>query len=44
MRQRGSINDVIRGSLPFVFAMVALIGMLMVFPDLALWLPRYVMG
>jgi C4-dicarboxylate transporter DctM subunit len=44
MRGRGSINEVIRGSLPFVFAMVALIGLLMAFPDVALWLPRYVMG
>lgn len=44
MRQRGSINDVIRGALPFVLGMVALIAMLMAAPDLALWLPRYVMG
>ena len=44
MRGRGSINEVIRGALPFVFAMVALIGLLMAFPDIALWLPRYVMG
>jgi C4-dicarboxylate transporter, DctM subunit len=44
MRGRGSINEVIRGSLPFVFAMVALIGLLMAAPDIALWLPRYVMG
>jgi C4-dicarboxylate transporter, DctM subunit len=44
MRGRGSINEVIRGSLPFVFAMVALIVLLMAFPDVALWLPRYVMG
>jgi tripartite ATP-independent transporter DctM subunit len=44
MRGRGSINDVIRGSLPFVFAMVLLIGLLMAAPDIALWLPRKVMG
>ena len=44
MRQRGSINEVIRGSLPFVFAMVALIALLMVAPDIALWLPRRIMG
>jgi tripartite ATP-independent transporter DctM subunit len=44
MRGRGSINEVIRGSLPFVFAMVALIGLLMAFPEVALWLPRYFMG
>ena len=44
MRERGSINDVIRGALPFVFAMVALIALLMVAPNVALWLPRYFMG
>jgi tripartite ATP-independent transporter DctM subunit len=44
MRGRGSINEVIGGALPFVFAMVALIGLLMAFPDIALWLPRYIMG
>jgi TRAP-type C4-dicarboxylate transport system permease large subunit len=44
MRARGSIHQVIRGALPFVFAMVALIAMLMAVPDLALWLPRYIMG
>jgi tripartite ATP-independent transporter DctM subunit len=44
MRGRGSINEVIRGALPFVIGMLALIGLLMAFPDIALWLPRYVMG
>jgi tripartite ATP-independent transporter DctM subunit len=44
MRARGSINDVIRGALPFVFAMVMLVASLMAAPDLALWLPRRIMG
>jgi C4-dicarboxylate transporter, DctM subunit len=44
MRGRGSINEVIRGALPFVGAMVVLIGLLMAFPAIALWLPRYIMG
>jgi tripartite ATP-independent transporter DctM subunit len=44
MRGRGSINEVIRGALPFVLAMVVLIGLLMAFPEIALWLPRLVMG
>ena len=44
MRGRGSINEVIRGSLPFVGAMIVLIGLLMAAPEIALWLPRYVMG
>jgi tripartite ATP-independent transporter DctM subunit len=44
MRGRGSINEVIRGSLAFVFAMIVLIALLMAFPNIALWLPRYFMG
>ena len=44
MRQRGSINEVIRGALPFVFAMIALVALLMVAPGVALWMPRYFMG
>jgi C4-dicarboxylate transporter, DctM subunit len=44
IRGRGQIIDVIRGSLPFVSAMLVLIGLLMAFPDIALWLPRMVMG
>jgi tripartite ATP-independent transporter DctM subunit len=44
MRERGSINDVIRGALPFVIAMVALVALLMAAPDVALWLPRRIMG
>jgi C4-dicarboxylate transporter, DctM subunit len=44
MRGRGSINDVIRGAIPFVGAMIVLIALLMAAPDIALWLPRFVMG
>ena len=44
LRERGPIADVIRGALPFVVGMVALIGVLMVVPDVALWLPNWVMG
>jgi tripartite ATP-independent transporter DctM subunit len=44
LRQRGPIGDVIRGALPFVGAMLALIGLLMVWPNVALWLPNLVMG
>jgi C4-dicarboxylate transporter, DctM subunit len=40
LRERGLIADVIRGALPFVIGMVALIGLLMVVPDIALWLPN----
>jgi len=44
MRQSGKIHDVIRGSLPFVLAMLALMGLLLAFPQLALWLPQKIMG
>ena len=44
LRARGAIGDVIRGALPFVGAMLVLIAMLMLLPDIALWLPRLVMG
>jgi tripartite ATP-independent transporter DctM subunit len=39
LRTRGSLNDVIIGSIPFVFAMLVLILLLALFPGLALWLP-----
>jgi TRAP-type C4-dicarboxylate transport system permease large subunit len=44
LRERGPIADVISGALPFVIGMVALIGLLMAVPDVALWLPNWVMG
>jgi C4-dicarboxylate transporter, DctM subunit len=44
MRERGPIADVIRGALPFVGAMLLLIAALMAWPDLALGLPKLVMG
>ena len=44
MRERGSVGDVIRGALPFVGAMMVLIAVLMVWPDVALWLPNWMMG
>ena len=44
MRARGAINDVIRGALPFVGAMIVLILLLMAFPAIALWLPGLIMG
>ena len=44
LRATGAIADVIRGALPFVGAMLALILLLMAFPDIALGLPQWVMG
>ena len=40
LRRRGSLNDVIAGSLPFMIAMLLLIVLLALFPGSALWLPR----
>jgi C4-dicarboxylate transporter, DctM subunit len=42
LRSKGSINDVIIGTSPFVLALFAMLGVLTVFPQLALWLPRIV--
>jgi len=44
MRERGPIADVIWGAVPFVGAMMLLIVVLMIYPDLALRLPKLVMG
>ncbi len=41
---RGTVGDVIIGTLPFVVSMFLLIVLLMIWPDIALWLPRVVMG
>ncbi len=40
LRKSGSLNDVILGTLPFVTTLFAMLGLLSLFPGLALWLPR----
>ena len=40
IRKSGPINDVIIGSIPFVIAMFVMIGFLIAFPDIALYLPE----
>jgi len=40
VRGKGSMNDVIFGSLPFVIAMLVMVGLLLIWPDIALWLPQ----
>ena len=40
LRKGGSMNAVIIGSLPFVAALIFMVLLLAIFPDLALWLPR----
>jgi tripartite ATP-independent transporter DctM subunit len=42
IRQGGPMNDVIKGALPFVITMFVMLGLLLVFPGLALWLPSLV--
>ncbi|BDA85137.1 membrane protein [Aureimonas sp. SA4125] len=39
VRGRGSIVDVMRGAMPFVVIMLAMVALLVAFPSLALWLP-----
>jgi TRAP-type C4-dicarboxylate transport system permease large subunit len=40
LRKRGSLNDVIIGSAPFVVTLLVMIGLLVAFPDIAMLLPR----
>ena len=40
IRGRGKMGDVMVGALPFVLTMFAMIALLMIFPQLALWLPE----
>jgi TRAP-type mannitol/chloroaromatic compound transport system permease large subunit len=37
-----SIIDIYRSVIPFVFVMVLALVLVMVFPEIALWLPEYV--
>lgn len=39
VRKTGSISDLFIGSAPFLVAMLTMIGLLILFPSLALWLP-----
>lgn len=39
IRGRGEMIDVMKGAAPFVMTMFAMIALLLIFPDLALWLP-----
>jgi len=42
LRKSGSMTAVIMGSLPFVLALFLMVGLLVAFPQLALWLPQVV--
>jgi len=39
IRKSGPMIDVIKGALPFVVTMFVMLGLLLAFPNLALWLP-----
>jgi len=41
---RGSLSDVVLGTVPFHLLMFLLLAMLVVWPELALWLPSHVSG
>lgn len=41
IRNKGNFMDVIYGALPFCFVLLLLIALLIVFPQLALWLPQF---
>lgn len=43
-RDGGSFGDVVRGSLPYVFIMLGFVGLLIVWPQIALWLPASMSG
>ncbi|MFA5538123.1 MAG: TRAP transporter large permease subunit [Gemmobacter sp.] len=43
-RDGGGFNDVIRGSLPYVFVMVAFTILVIVFPTIVMWLPDVMAG
>jgi TRAP-type C4-dicarboxylate transport system permease large subunit len=44
LRKRGKIDDVIIGAAPFVLTLLAMIALLVAWPDVALWLPRVARG
>lgn len=40
LRESGRIDDVIRGAFPFVLAMFAMLAIISIWPNIALWLPK----
>jgi TRAP-type mannitol/chloroaromatic compound transport system permease large subunit len=39
-----SINDIFAGVMPFLFLVIVAMAMFYIFPELGLWLPRYLYG
>ena len=44
VRKEGTIAQVFAGTIPFFVAMVVMTGLLIGFPEMALWLPRLTFG
>lgn len=44
VRRRGTIDDLMIGVFPFILALFAMIVLIIVFPDMALWLPHMIRG
>jgi C4-dicarboxylate transporter DctM subunit len=40
IRERGDLNDVIIGTLPFIITLFAMIALIVAFPGIAMWLPN----
>ncbi|WP_417518628.1 TRAP transporter large permease [Minwuia sp.] len=40
VRERGNLTDVMKGAFPFVVTMFGMIALLLIFPEIALWLPE----
>ena len=40
IRERGDLNDVIIGTLPFIVTLFVMIGLIVAFPGIAMWLPN----
>ena len=40
IRGRGTLSDVERGAAPFVIALLVMIALICIFPDIVMWLPR----
>ena len=38
-RDRGTLNEVMVGAIPFALTMLAMVALLILIPELALWLP-----
>jgi tripartite ATP-independent transporter DctM subunit len=44
LRKRGHLHEMMAGATPFVVTLLMMIGLLVLFPGLALWLPRIMSG